>query len=153
MRFADLEQPIDRACKRLPPPRAPGTLLPRVMAAVQVWARRPWYERAWFTWPPAWQAVSMIALVMVVVGVLMSMSLVSEAGRSAWAVATAGVSDHFSGSLVRVDATLTGARVLWRALVAPVIGYAAAVVILMYLACAAVAVVLNRALFGKVLHS
>ena len=32
-------------------PRAPHTLLPRVLAAVQAWAQRPWYERAWFTWP------------------------------------------------------------------------------------------------------
>jgi hypothetical protein len=48
---------------------------------------------------------------------------------------------------------MSGARVLWRALVAPVLGYAAIVVILMYLACAAVAVILNRAFFGKVLPS
>ena len=50
---ADFEHRLTRELQMLPTPRAPGTLLPRVMAAVQAWALRPWYQRAWFTWPPA----------------------------------------------------------------------------------------------------
>ena len=42
---------VDRELRQLPSPRAPHTLLPRVLAAVEQWTRRPWYARAWFTWP------------------------------------------------------------------------------------------------------
>jgi hypothetical protein len=153
MSFDDLEKPISRALSDLPAPRAPLTLLPRVMTSVQALAARPWYARAWFTWPLAWQCVSITALLLLVAAVALSMPLAGDIGRSTWEAATAGVSNHFAGGLDRVEATMSGARVLWRALVAPVLGYAAIVVILMYLACAAVAVILNRAFFGKVLPS
>ena len=51
MSFDDLERRVHDELRRLPAPLAPGTLLPRVLAAVDAWARRPWYARAWFTWP------------------------------------------------------------------------------------------------------
>ena len=56
---------MDRELRRLPLPRAPQTLLPRVMAAVQAWAQRPWYTRAWFAWPPrpgAWSSLAPVVL-------------------------------------------------------------------------------------------
>ena len=63
----DLERVAQRALERLPAPRAPHTLLPRVMAAVQQWTRRPWYARAWVTWPLGWQALSTAALVLLLI--------------------------------------------------------------------------------------
>ena len=63
MNTPDLEPRVDRELRRLPAPRAPHTLLPRVMAAAEAWAERPWYTRAWVTWPLAWQVVSVAALV------------------------------------------------------------------------------------------
>ena len=47
MNPADLETLVDCKLKALPTPRAPHTLLPRVLAAVQEWTLRPWYTRAW----------------------------------------------------------------------------------------------------------
>src|SRR5580765_5228087 len=64
---ADLDRLVDRELKHLPSPRAPHTLLPRVLAAVEHWTLRPWYTRAWFTWPLAWQIVSLTALALLVV--------------------------------------------------------------------------------------
>jgi hypothetical protein len=61
----ELEQTADRALKALPPPRAPHTLLPRVMAAVAQLGPAP---RTWFTWPRAWQLASVGALVMLTIG-------------------------------------------------------------------------------------
>ena len=55
----DLERLAHHELHRLPAPRAPRTLLPRVMAAVEAWANRPWYTRAWFTWPLGWQVASL----------------------------------------------------------------------------------------------
>src|SRR5688500_5834544 len=60
---ADLERLVARELRALPAPRAPRTLLPRVLAAADTSARRPWYSRAWMTWPAAWQAVSVLVLI------------------------------------------------------------------------------------------
>lgn len=57
-----LETAVDRELKALPHLRAPRTLLPRVRAAIEQRAASSWYHRAWQTWPPALQAVSMLAL-------------------------------------------------------------------------------------------
>ena len=42
---------LRRELRRLPPPHAPATLLPRVITAVHAWSERRWYARAWLTWP------------------------------------------------------------------------------------------------------
>ena len=48
----DLERLIDRELTALPEPRAPRTLLPRIMTAVH--AARPRTSGGWFTWPLVW---------------------------------------------------------------------------------------------------
>src|ERR1700730_9576250 len=65
MHPVDLEPLVDRELRQLALPRAPHTLLPRVLAAVQAWAQRPWYQRAWFTWPVAWQVAASAALLVI----------------------------------------------------------------------------------------
>jgi len=62
MHPVELQGRIDRELKSLPALRAPDTLLPRVLAAVRHWADRPWYARAWFTWPMWWRVASAAAL-------------------------------------------------------------------------------------------
>ena len=54
----ELEQRTDRRLRALPLPRAPHTLVPRVMEAVRILAGRPWYARTWFTWPLGGQMLS-----------------------------------------------------------------------------------------------
>jgi len=114
MQFSDLEQKVDRELKRLPAPRAPHTLLPRVLGAVDAWARRPWYTRAWFTWPLGWQVASVVALGLIAAG--------------AWMLPPA------PSSLV---VTTNAGRVLWRTILEPFLAYAFAIVVVMCLACAA----------------
>ena len=114
MSFADLEQKVDRELRRLPAPRAPHTLLPRVLAAVEAWVNRPWYTRAWFTWPLGWQVASVALLVPAVVGV--------------WMLPPAPTS---------VVVTTNAGRVLWRTMVEPFLAYAFVIVVIMCLACAA----------------
>ena len=60
---------LDRALSELPAPRAPRTLLPRVLAAtVDNPAARP---TGWLTWPLAWQvAIPLSILAIVVAGLL-----------------------------------------------------------------------------------
>jgi len=80
----DLERLIDQSLRELPQPRAPRTLLPRVMAVVGHVAVEPWYLRAWFTWPRLWQAAFATALVLGVTGVVfrqVDIGIASDRGR------------------------------------------------------------------------
>ena len=114
MTFEDLERSLQHELRRLPSPMAPDTLLPRVLAAVDAWARKPWYSRAWFTWPLGWQIASIVALAILGVGL--------------WMLPPA------PPSLV---VTTNAGRVLWRTMVEPFLFYAFGIVVLMCLACAA----------------
>lgn len=114
MPFADLERRVDRELQRLPAPRAPHTLLPRVLAAVEAWVDRPWYTRAWFTWPLGWQVASVALLAFAFVGV--------------WLLPPAPPS---------VVVTTNAGRVLWRTMIEPFLAYAFVIVVIMCVACAA----------------
>jgi hypothetical protein len=120
MSFDDLERRVHDELRRLPAPLAPATLLPRVLAAVEAWANRPWYARAWFTWPLGWQIASAAALALAVYGI--------------WNL------PPLPSSLV---ATTNAGGVIWRTLVAPLLGYVVGLVVLMCLACAAFGAALN----------
>ena len=54
----DLESLIHHELAELPPPRAPRTLAPRVMAQIRQRRRSPWYRQPWISWPRVWQVVS-----------------------------------------------------------------------------------------------
>ena len=145
----DLERLADRELKRLPAPRAPHTLLPRVMAAVQEWAARPWYARAWFTWPLGWQVISLAALVgLAGAGVVMFPSA-EQALVTAVASRTAVLSAALGSVLGHTEAAITAGRIVWRALGEPLVPYAFTVVLLMCLACVAFGTVLNRVAFER----
>ena len=146
---ADLERLVDRALRALPPARAPRTLLPRVMAAVDA-ARRPWYSRAWMTWPAAWQAVSVVALMAAVAGGAMLLPSVQQAVAALTFVAD--VKGDVAERARDVEVATTAVRVLWNALLAPVVPYAFGLVLLMCAACAVFGTALNHLVFGKALR-
>ena len=143
MHSADLGELVDSELRRLPVPRAPLTLLPRVLAAVQMWTIRPWYARAWFTWPLAGQIATVLALGAVAAGsglLLMQMHpmLPDSVGASG------AVSSAIADVIDRIEATATTAEVLYRALLLPLMPIASVFVILMSLACAAFGAALNH---------
>ena len=127
--FDDLERRVDRELRRLPSPLAPDTLLPRVLAAVDAWARRPWYARAWFTWPLGWQIASIAAVALIVYGV--------------WMLPPAPPV---------VTTTTSVGRVVWRTLIEPFLTYVAVLVVLMCLACAAFGAALNYLFLERTAH-
>jgi hypothetical protein len=120
MSFDDLERRVHDELRRLPDPLAPPTLLPRVLAAVDAWARRPWYTRAWFTWPIGWQIASLAALALAVYGTWNLPPLPSS-----------------------ILATSNAGSVIWRTLFEPLLGYLVGLVVLMCLACALFGAALN----------
>jgi hypothetical protein len=147
MNEQDLERLADRELRRLPAPRAPHTLLARVMAAVEAAPARPWYTRAWFTWPVGWQAASIATLALFVTGAVMFGPRVQSVLSSAIAavqVFGGGVSD-----VTPVETTANSARILWRTLLAPLATYALVVVVLMFLACAVFGTALNHVVIER----
>ncbi len=149
MRPADLETFVDTELRRLPRPRAPLTLLPRVLAAVQQWSRRPWYARAWFTWPLAGQIASAAALMLIVVA---SAILIASAQTAVYEMA-ARLLSGVTPVAQRAEAALNAARVVWRVLIEPLTVYAFVWVVLMCLACAAFGTALNHVAFRRAVHS
>ena len=145
----DLETRIDRTIRRFPAPRAPHTLLPRVIAAVQAWSQRPWYSRAWFTWPIGGQIVAAAALMLVAVGAaFLTMSAQAAIDQTAIRLLS-GVMPVAQ----RAEAMLNAARVVWRAVGEPLAVYAFAVVAVMFLACVAFGTALSHVAFGRAVHS
>ena len=143
----DLERLADRELRRLPAPRSPHTLLPRVMAAVEAWAGRPWYSRAWFTWPIGWQAVSVTALALLVTGAVFFAPRAQAAASAA--IATVQIMAGGVADVAPVETTAHSARILWRTLLEPLATYALVVVVLMVLACAVFGTALNHVVIER----
>jgi len=147
----DLERLVDRALTRLPSPRAPETLLPRVMALVDASAQRVWYRRAWRTWPLAWQIASAIACAALLL-LIASVGPVTSVGTVAkTAPASQVISDSVAFAGRMQDATGV-AWTLWRVVLQPLVPYAFALAMLMCGACVVFGVALNYVVFGRTLH-
>jgi hypothetical protein len=129
----DLEQLVDAELKRLPTPRAPRTLLPRVLAAA---AAQPQHAQAgpgWMVWPRVWQLAGGIAAAVVLAGIWrlaawaepFIAAFLPSAGLGRAAAFTRGADD-----------TVTVVRVLWDVLLQPVATYVSILAISLALACA-----------------
>ena len=147
---ADLERLIDRELRALPAPRAPRTLLPRILAAVEQPAPRRWYARTWIDWPAAVQVASVILLLGTVAGAAQLLPTVQAAASALTVVVEARA--EVAETARDVEVATTAMRVLWRALVAPVVPYAFGLVLLMCVACAIFGTALNHLVFGKALR-
>jgi hypothetical protein len=145
-RPADGADPLDQALQALPTPRAPRTLLPRVMAAVEA-QPEPVRGRPWFTWAPEWQALSLTAVVVLVATAAFLAPYADVAWTFGFGVLERVRPDAASGVHDAV-AFATAARMLWQALFQPVLGYVVIWILLMSLACAAFGAALSVALGG-----
>lgn len=148
MQQDDLERLIDRELRALPAPRAPRSLLPRVMAAVAARHVMPWYRRGWANWPPLWQVASLVAVVALSAGVVVSWPYLSTVAATLRPDVGAFVPSQVRALTGAVAEGLDATRVLWRVLVEPVIGYVVAFVLTMFLACVAFGTALDRVALG-----
>jgi len=148
---AELERIVDRELRQLREPRAPHTLVPRVMAAARAWAGRPWYTRPWVTWPAAWQAASMATLLVILAGVALLLPTVRTAAAGTVAPLASGVMSEVAGLVMRAEAMTAVVQILWRTLVEPVAVCASLLLLLMWLALAVFGTALDRVVFGKAL--
>ena len=139
----ELESRIDRELRRLSAPRAPRTLLPRVMAAIAM-AQRPWYARGWRTWPLGWQLASATAglvglAAMWVVGPSLIQLVTAPVSGGAGPVGR-GVVD----GLTRLAEFRRDVAILWRVVVAPLATLALVPLAVMCAATMAFGVALGR---------
>jgi hypothetical protein len=155
---ADLQDVVDRALRELPGPRAPRTLLPRVMAAVRQQQNRtaqnavpqelPSAGRTWFRWPLGWQAASVAALILLVMG----LGWVLPSAQAAVSDVTADAMTSIKARVATVaeDASdVAGiARVLWQAALQPILGYVFVFILVMSAASAALGVAVGRVALG-----
>lgn len=129
---ADLERLLDRELKKLPAPRAPQSLLPRVMATASASPHRA-PATGWSTWSPGWQASSVAVLLLFVATVAWLFSAppapVVETTRTAGEIAAV-------------------MRVFWDVLLQPVATYIFVLGLSLALACAAAWAALELALGG-----
>jgi hypothetical protein len=147
--FAELEAHVDRALRDLPWRQAPGTLLPRVMAAVHAWGARPWYERAWVTWPLQWQALSGAFLAALLVAGVWLLPVGEARLASAASALAGGPMADLTSAAARIERTTDAALLVWRTLVRPVVPVAFALTGSMLLASAALVMLLNRLVLGR----
>jgi hypothetical protein len=143
MNPADLERLVDAELKRLPPPRAPRTLLPRVLAATARRPPSPWYARPWLSWPLVAQAASIAAAALLVLGVYVFALpvLFSNPGHRANASDVTALLQALNDASALV-------RVSWRLLLEPVAFVVMVAALTLSLGCAALWSVLDRVALG-----
>ena len=146
---AELEQLVDKSLRQLPLPRAPHTLVPRVLSAVQAWASRPWYARGWFTWPAEGQAALIGALILLAGTSAVLLPGAWAAGGEWISALTSGATSDVAALARRIDVTANTAQVVWRVLFQPFVVYLFGLVALMCIACAAFGAALNRVVFER----
>jgi len=142
----DLERLIDRELQDAPAPRAPETLLPRVMQAVRVAQQVPARPAVtgWRTWPVAGQLAAAVGVLLLGMGLANVLPVLYELMNAALANPAAGTAGtRLAGVLQQLEAAASAARVLWR-VIEPVIVFACALITVMALACALFGTALGR---------
>ncbi len=147
----ETEDAVHRALRALPPPRAPHTLLPRVMAAVaQQQNAMParLAPRTWAAWPVLWQVASVAALLLLSTGILLVWpavwTVVSSYSTTAWSAAAPRVLNLAAG----VSSVATLGSIVWNVFLQPIVGYVMVWILLMSVACTAFGAALGRVALG-----
>lgn len=147
--MTDLDHQLDHELRRLPAPTAPVSLLPRVMQAVAQAEERPWYSRAWVTWPRAVQAVSAVLLLGVIAGLWRIAPIALAATADFWSPAVAAGADRVGPAVQLFNEVSTLTRVLWEVVIQPIAVYFFVLSIGLALACALLWNAVNRIAFGE----
>jgi hypothetical protein len=100
-----LESEIDRELKALPELLAPGTLILRVMRAIEMRLNLPWYRQAWQRWPIGLQTISLLVLLALFGGLCFG----------GWKLTQL---EGFSSAMHHAGSWFAGFGALWHALVA-----------------------------------
>lgn len=144
----DLQQLLDRELKRLPAPRAPRTLLPRVLAAtVQGVPSRP--QSGWLVWPRSWQIASAALLLALAAGGWMLWPILMTVDFGARPMGNTGNTPSRIATVVRsADEGAAIVRVLWQVVLQPIATWVSVLAIALTLACGVLWTALERFALG-----
>jgi len=146
----ELEAQVDCELKSLPLLTAPPTLAPRVMALIAARAAAPWYRRAWTTWPPVLQAVSMMVLLAAFAGVCLGSWQLVHAPAVASATSEVGGWMSFLNATWKATGTLVNAVVLtFKSLGAVVVVGCLLALLLGYATCVGLGTIYFRLAFAR----
>lgn len=109
-----LEEAVGRVLRALPSPKAPPTLLARVMAEVADVHLLPWYRAGWLSWPILWQAASLVLAGALVSGAFLGGPLLLEVagnpeGGAGGAFADLLASVYGVAAILRIGSVVVGA--------------------------------------------
>jgi hypothetical protein len=147
MRDDELDRALDRSLAQLPAPRAPRTLLPRVMAAVAQPAA-PWYARPWLSWHPGLQTVSLLGVLAAVSLVWMAWARPEAVFAQVSAFGPPQASTWASAVASRVSQITAVVSLLWDVVLGPIAIFVFAVALFVALACAAAWTAVSRVALG-----
>lgn len=140
----DLEDLVGRTLRALPVPRAPQTLLPRVLEAVRH-REQGGTASGWRSWPLGVQVASgVLCAAAMTAGLTVGPDVrvvIADLLTAMWAgtlALAAGPVAEAADMTRRADAGLELVRILWRVVVAPLVAYAAVIFVLTCLVCAGV---------------
>ncbi len=152
MAIDELQQLIDRELKALPAPRAPQTLLPRVLAATVHAKPGRWYARPWLEWPRRWQLASATVLLALGIGLAIVVGVGPGPHSPAGPPGVSAVADRILRPLATVAVTLEQAsalvRACWAVLLAPIASWLLVMALSLSLACGALWSALERNALG-----
>ena len=146
----DLEDVVDRALRQLPAPRAPKTLVPRVMAAIAAERVRTSRARPWLAWPLAWQVASATVVIAFAVGIAQLWPVTQSVIHQSVSPSLGGISASVVDAANRASTAVSAIRIIWHALVQPLVGYVLLLVLVMCAACATFGAALGRVVLGGV---
>ena len=109
-------------------------------------------QREWLSWPAAWQTLSAVLLVSLVIGLGLWLPAVQTTVDARVNEVLAPVTTPVVDAVARVQALATAARVFWRA-AQPAAGLLLVLVLVMCAACAVFGAALSRVAFGGALRT
>jgi len=145
---------VQRALNELPPPRAPRTLLPRVMAAASALEeQRVRRDAPSPIWPRTWRLASAAVLALVAAGAIWGWPDVRGVVGTPVAGALAGVWGWTVEIAWATAAVVSLTSIMWESFFQPLVPYLFVWIVLMSAACAAFGAVLGRVALGGASHS
>jgi hypothetical protein len=146
------DEVVNRALRRLPTPRAPSTLAPRVMAAIAERDRAALHEsRPWS--PLLWKAASVAALLVLAAGLAWLQPGAYRVIDGSLSGAAVAAGARIAALLETAAAVASVTSIVWDAFLQPIVGYVLVWIVLMSAACAAFGAAVGRVALGGPSHS
>jgi hypothetical protein len=142
----DPHDPVHRALQALPPPRAPRTLLPRVMAEVALRQRQRRRIVPWFDWPLEWRWMSAAAMALLAAAATLAGPGVEAVAGAVFATASGAIEDRVVAAAPGSAAAAHLASVAWEMVLQPAISFVLMWMVVMCAACAAIGAAFSAAL-------